>query len=269
MPILPLPSSSLRRALSLAALAALLATAAPAVATRAVPGCGREGTPSCLPVTDHGPSRVPRVSGNGRYVTFDTFHDLTNDGKGGLYRLDLLTGATDRVNVDDDGERNDRYSVVTAISGDGDRVLFSAAAPHSSLSAPFQLYVREFSTGRTVLASANTAGGPTEGWMSPWAVISADGRFVAFAAQGGDLVAGDRPTGYVTEVYLRDLTLGTTARVSYGQGGLGQNTNTNAGIPRVSAGGRYVGFTAIAGLIPEDTDNSQDVYVRDMQTGQL
>jgi hypothetical protein len=73
----------------------------------------------------------------------------------------------------------------------------------------------------------------------------------------------------VTEAYVRDLELGRTTRVSVGTGGLSQNTNVNAGPPSVSAGGRFAAFTAIAPLIPEDPNNAQDVYVRDMQTGRL
>jgi Tol biopolymer transport system component len=266
---MPLSSSPLRRAFCLAALTALLATTAPASASRDLPDCAGQAAPCPPAASDTGLSRLPRLSGDGRYVVFESNHDLTHDGQGGLYRYDLLTGAAARVNVDASGRRLESVAIPTAISGDGDRVLFSAAAPGASPNAPQQLYVREFSTGRTILVSANTAGEPTAGWVDGWAVISADGLFVAFAALGGDLVPGDRPTASATEVYLRDLAAGTTSRASVGPAGLGQITQTNAGVPRVSTGGRYVAFTAIAGLVPDDTDNAQDVYVRDMQTGQL
>ena len=38
---------------------------------------------------------------------------------------------------------------------------------------------------------------------------------------------------------------------------------------RVSANGRYVAFVSLAtNLVPNDTNNTNDVFVRDRQTGQ-
>jgi Tol biopolymer transport system component len=252
-------ASRLSRALSAALVMLVVTAGAPAWAASA----GPSPTPA-------EPSFVPAVSGNGRYVSFSSGHDLLHDGGGGLYRFDRQSGTTVRANVDGTGRPFSRYAPGSRLSADGDRVVFAAVEPGAPQGTDIdQIWVHEFSTGRTMLASATPAGKPTAGGIDPWSSISPDGRFVAFSAESGDLVAGDRPTQSESEVYRRDLAAGTTTRVSVGTGGLAQLTNSDASVASVSTGGRFVAFTAAAGLVPQDTDAGLDVYVRDMQTGQL
>jgi len=76
-------------------------------------------------------------------------------------------------------------------------------------------------------------------------VLSADGRYVAFAGSfGGE-----------PGIWRRDLATGAMAMVAAG----------DATLPSISASGRYVSFTTGERLVPEDTNNSPDVYVRDME----
>jgi Tol biopolymer transport system component len=94
--------------------------------------------------------------------------------------------------------------------------------------------------------------------------ISADGRFVAFDSDANNLVAGD--TNGHTDVFLRDLQLGTTVLVSLDS--TGAQTNNGSGTPTVSSDGRYVAFESDAtNLVAGDTNNLGDIFVKDMQTG--
>ncbi len=77
--------------------------------------------------------------------------------------------------------------------------------------------------------------------------ISGDGRYVAFAGSFGGQ----------TGVWRRDLLTGQVEQVAPG----------NATLPSISADGRYVSFTTNESLVPEDTNASPDVYVRDMEPG--
>jgi Tol biopolymer transport system component len=59
---------------------------------------------------------------------------------------------------------------------------------------------------------------------------------------------------------------GTTERVSVGPGGV--QASEFSGIPALSASGRFVAFASVASnLVPGDTNDTDDVFVRDRQTG--
>ncbi len=92
-------------------------------------------------------------------------------------------------------------------------------------------------------------------------VLSADGRFVVFTSSASDLVAGD--TNGATDVFVRDLSTGTTQLVSVGNSGAqGDAGSFN---PSISADGRYVAFASSAdNLVSGDTNGVSDVFVRDL-----
>ncbi len=79
-------------------------------------------------------------------------------------------------------------------------------------------------------------------------VISANGRYVAFVGT----FAG------VPGIWRRDLVTGAIEQVAPG----------DATMPSISENGRYVSFTTNERLVPEDTNSSPDVYVRDMEPGE-
>ena len=68
------------------------------------------------------------------------------------------------------------------------------------------------------------------------------------------------------DVFVRDRQTGTTRRVSLGPGGVQGNEHSFA--PAISANGRFVAFISYAtNLVPGDTNDAADVFVRDRQTG--
>src|SRR5207302_860825 len=88
-------------------------------------------------------------------------------------------------------------------------------------------------------------------------VISSDGRFVLFLSSANNLVTND-DNGKFVDVFLRDRTNGVT---SAGAGGNGASTS-----PLISPDGRYVAFVSAAGnLVANDTNNANDIFVRDLQ----
>jgi Tol biopolymer transport system component len=92
------------------------------------------------------------------------------------------------------------------------------------------------------------------------AVISADGRFVAFISSASNLVAGDT-NGHI-DVFVRDRVAQVTRRVSVGPGG--QQANGSSRDPAISADGRFVAFRSFASnLVAGDTNGLDDVFVRD------
>ena len=96
------------------------------------------------------------------------------------------------------------------------------------------------------------------------ASISSDGRYVAFASDADNLVAGD--TNGVREVYLRDRKTGVIERI--GVDANGNEGNEHSYFPSISADGRYVAFYSEASnLVSGDLNARGDVFLRDRQSG--
>ena len=94
--------------------------------------------------------------------------------------------------------------------------------------------------------------------------MSGDERYVVFASSASDLVNQDH--NGVSDVFVRDLGLGVTTRVSVGLRG-GDASGQSYG-PAINGDGRYVVFTSYASnLIPDDGNATSDVFVRDMLEG--
>jgi len=114
------------------------------------------------------------------------------------------------------------------------------------------------------IASVSTGGALAES-MSWFPVLSADGRRVAFSSAASNLVPGD--TNGHEDVFVRDLTRGLTRRATLDTAGE-QAVGTTAKAAGLSKDGRYVVFTADAGnLVPDDTNQERDVFVRDLRYG--
>jgi Tol biopolymer transport system component len=99
--------------------------------------------------------------------------------------------------------------------------------------------------------------------------VSADGRYVVFESNAGDLIAGQNDANGVRDVFLRDRQANTTTLVSH-QGGLTNATgNFQSFDPSVSADGRFVVYRSIAtNLVSGQVDGSNyDVFLFDSQTG--
>jgi Tol biopolymer transport system component len=89
--------------------------------------------------------------------------------------------------------------------------------------------------------------------------ISADGRYVAFWSAAPNLVAGD--TNGQPDVFVRDRRLQTTTRISIPS--TGNEGNGGSLYPAISADGQFVAFgSSASNLVPGDTNNEPDVFVR-------
>jgi Tol biopolymer transport system component len=94
--------------------------------------------------------------------------------------------------------------------------------------------------------------------------VSANGRRIAFSSTGTDLVAND--TNWCSDVFVRDLDLGTNILASVAMDG--SSANGPSFDPAISADGRYVAFTSRAtNLVAGDTNRHLGVFLRDLQSG--
>ena len=129
----------------------------------------------------------------------------------------------------------------------------------------FDVFVRDRIAGTTRRVSVATGGGQGNG-NSVAPTVSALGRYVTFGSIASNLVAND--TNVDWDVFLHDRRSGTTERISVGSGGAqGNGPSTNSDVSRL---GRHVAFASTASnLVSSDTNNSNDVFVRDRQIATL
>jgi len=142
-----------------------------------------------------------------------------------------------------------------------------------------------FQVTQTVAGAALAFGLDLRGTTSPVSVvnkkappvISGNGRYVSFLSSD-DLVAGagefcivrvdngespDYPGAECSNVYVRDLHTGRTALVSTPDGRMGGNSQS--GESAITPDGRFVAFySAASNLVPRDTNENGDVFVRDL-----
>jgi Tol biopolymer transport system component len=158
----------------------------------------------------------------------------------------------------------DDVSATPAVSSDGRWVAFASRATNlvAGIGNHVQnVFVTDTRTHRVQLVSASSAGQPANA-DSADPSISADGRWVVFDSFANNLVPGSR--GRSGEVYLHDMSDGTTVRVSVNL--TGAEPDGQSGLARISSDGRYVAFESVAGdLVPGRPPRSQ-VYVWDRTT---
>lgn len=116
-------------------------------------------------------------------------------------------------------------------------------------------------TTRVSIASDGTEGNGNSNTPS----ISADGRYVSFESGSTNLVPGDT-NGHV-DIFVHDQLTGQTNRVSIASDGTEGNGLCSG--PSISADGRYIAYASYSDhLVPDDTNETRDIFVHDQQTGQ-
>ncbi|MBP2320239.1 Tol biopolymer transport system component [Kibdelosporangium banguiense] len=213
----------------------------------------------------------PVLSSDGRYIAFrsDSSNLVAGDTNNvaDVFIKDIRTGAIARASVGAAGEQGDRLVAHgLAMSADGRYVVFPSAATNlvpGDTNASIDIFVKDRTTGSIVRANTTRDGTQTSSYtLMP--SITADGHKVAFVAWGDNLVPGD--TEDTPDLFVKDLTSGTIDRV---------NTATNGTVaesqpygPVISADGRFVAFSSLAAnLAPHDTNNVDDVFLKNLRTG--
>jgi hypothetical protein len=177
-----------------------------------------------------------------------------------------VSGTTTRVSVSSAGVQGNDHSGFPVLSAGGRFAAFTSRATNlvpGDSNGVEDVFVRDRRTGTTRRMSVSSTGSQANG-DSGGASISAGGRFVAFGSSASNLVPGD--TNNATDTFVRDRWTGTTRRVSVSSTGAQGNGDSRG--PSISAGGRFVAFTSRAtNLVPGDTTDWEDIFVRDRLTG--
>lgn len=225
----------------------------------------------------NGDSFVAAVSSNGRFVAFmSDASDLVADDTNGTHDVfvrDVRRGITTLVSRNHAGTASGNgsslsFSPPPVMSANGRYVAFASSASDlvtDDTNGFRDVFVRDLKTNTTTLVSRNSSGTASGNGESNAPSISANGRFVAFQSYASDLVPGD--TNGAPDIFVRDLKAGVTTLVSVNSSGTASGSSSSD-FGTISADGRVVAFTSNAGdLVPNDTNNTQDVFVRDLRVG--
>ena len=216
----------------------------------------------------------PSLSADGTKVAFySNANNLVAGDTNGVFDIfvrDLTTGTTTRASVGSNGTQGNDTSYVPSLSADGSKVAFQSFARNlvaGDANGQQDVFVRNLSTGNTAIVSVATSPAGAQGndnSSSTQFSFSADGTEVAFESDATNLVAGD--TNNASDIFVRDLTTGTTTLVSVNSNGAQGNSGSFA--PSLSADGTKVAFYSSAStLVAGDTNGARDVFVRDLTTG--
>lgn len=155
-----------------------------------------------------------------------------------------------------------------ALSSDGCFVVFSSHSDVLSATddnAAENVFRLDLCSAGSPLAQVNTSssGTPAEPFSdNEGATISADGRYVAFSSDAGNLVPG--VTARQDQIFVKDLATGTLELASRGDGPNGLPAQ-RAPVGVISGHGRSVAFVAAGALDADNADGADgatDAYVR-------
>jgi predicted outer membrane repeat protein len=197
----------------------------------------------------------PVISADGRYVAFCS--NATNLVSGysstatKVYLRDMVAGTISCVSTDSEGNVIEADGV-TAITSDGRFVVFwqwSVDSNGYSIGAAF-IKDRQAGSLRDVGLEISS--------------ISDDGRYALVDSCEANLVGDD--TNGENDVFLLDLTTDAIVRVSTDSRGNEGNSGSYAG--ELCGDGRFVVFSSYASnLVADDTNDQEDVFVKDLLSG--
>ena len=226
----------------------------------------------------NGASNFPSISADGRYVAFESVaNNLVEGDTNGftdIFVHDRKTGTTTLVSKGFDGIPANNQSVRPSISADGLYVAFFSYASNlvvGDTNDVSDVFVYSMQTGTTSRASIADDGSQADGASSIHGapvgyanVISVDGRYVVFTSSATNLVPGG--TNGSAGVFVHDMQTGQTLLVSVAYDG---TPASDSGDGSISGDGRLVVFSSLdIHVVPNDSNQTGDVFLRDIQTNQ-
>jgi hypothetical protein len=185
----------------------------------------------------------------------------------GVVRLARAQDTTIRVSNSPSGSAADAASWLSAVSGDGSTIAFSSTAddlvPNDVNLG--DVFVYDQTTGTVSLVDVDSNGVQANGW-SNYAVLSSDGRFVAFSSLATNLDY-DPNGAAILDVFLHDRVLGATTRVSTDLFGIG--ADANCGVVSISGDGQKILFSSDATNLTTTPlpRYALELFLHDMATG--
>jgi hypothetical protein len=242
------------------------------------------GSPATTPA---GGADSPVISADGAWIAFlSTATNLVSGQSGtnlfrSLFLTERATGSTVLVSHVDGAPTtvasgNHGYP---ALSEDGRWLTFDSPAANltaNDTNGAEDVFLYDRTTGTNTLASHADGSASSANADSLAPTVSGDGSVLVYASDASNLDNGVTDTNGARDVFLHDRATDTNALISKRAAGLpsatagGDSSTTDFPRPTVTSDGRWVAFTSsAANLVPGqvDTNNADDVFLRDRQTG--
>ena len=222
----------------------------------------------------NGYSDNSNISGNGRFVAFYSIADnlVENDTNGivaDVFVHDTLTGETELISVDENGDQFLTDSGPTFISSNGRYVGFyntiSVEWTSNGTIVDSNAWLYDRQTKQSILISTPNSG-ERELSSSNIGGISEDGRYVVFSSNATNLIEND--TNGFFDVFLKDMVTGEISLISRSSSGVQGNQLSSS--PEITSDGRYVFFSSRASnLVANDNNGYSDIFLFDRFTNEL
>jgi len=241
----------------------------------------RTDTTDCLSVSTAGvegagDSNRPKISGDGRFVVFESESDnlvgADTNGTQDVFVRDRQAGTTQRVSVTSTEAQSTGTPFWPEISRDGRFAAFrsngSDLTTECGTATSSQIYVRDLQAGTTECVSLDPSGGPADA-SSDQPFLSADGGLVTFYSSALDL---DPVCATATDeqVYVHDRATDVTTCESVDPTGT-EPADDNTYFSQLSGDGRFLTFLSaglnIAEPCPGTTGYRPQMYRRDLDAG--
>lgn len=216
----------------------------------------------------------PGVSADARFVAFVS--SATNlvpgdaNGVDDVFIKDRRTGKLTMVSSAADSTPGNAASYGSpSLSANGRFVAFRSDASNlvpNDTNKVSDVFIKDVQTGAIERASTAADGTQGDKLVVHGTAISGDGRYVVFPSSATNLVPGD--TNASVDMFVKDRQTGAIIRAN--TSATGAQTTSYTLMPTITADGTKVAFVAWGDtLIPGDTEDTPDVFVKDLRTGAI
>lgn len=217
----------------------------------------------------NGESYMGGLSNDDSLVTFFTYGALVpadTNAVFDVYTYNRLNCTLELISVSTTGGAGNNHSTESVLSGNGRYVVFYSNASNlvaNDTNSVADIFVRDRVNQTTTRASLSNSQLEGNSYAEHSPTISNDGRYVVFTSNASNLVAND--TNNVHDVFVRDMQLNETTRVSVATGGAQADAASEG--RSISDSARYVLFQSNAtNLVAGDSNGLYDVFVHDRNT---
>jgi hypothetical protein len=218
-------------------------------------------------------SYAPAISGDGKSVAFESYSsNLVQSDKNGFRDVFVWhsnTGKIDVVSIGVKGTEANAESYEPTVSGDGRFIAFTSMAGNISAVekgvSNNNVYLRDLQADTTILISVDPKAKKGGGGSNP--SISYDGNRIAFYSHTATLVSNDN--NGLWDIFLWEKNNAALKRISLTSDGKERNQGTESEnrivAPAISGNGQFIAYaTTASNMVPGDNNNSQDVFVYDI-----
>lgn len=214
----------------------------------------------------NGQTYYSAISGDGRYIAFSSYANLVSeDGNVAedVYLYDAQLDVLKLVSKNSVGDAGNGSSSQPSISSDGRYVSYNSSALNlvaGDTNGHNDAFLYDNNTDTTTLVSVDSSGVQSDGFSYSGSV-SDDGRFVAFASDGTNLIASD--TNLTTDIFLRDTEKNKTYRISTSTDGIQTDDASYIAYPfAISGDGKKVAYASYAtNLVTQDINTYADIFL--------